>query len=113
MVINLKKEETKNLKEITRKIKEAFKDENYDIKINPYTYEYNNKDVLDYHKEYYQKNRERLIAYKREQDNQKRVEKLMKEVQEREKKVSEERNANLFLEEYNYKNSKEYEEEFE
>lgn len=68
MVINLRKEETKNLEEITRKIKEAFKDDNYDIKINPYTYEYNNKAVLDYHKKYYQENRERLIAYKREKD---------------------------------------------
>lgn len=112
MIINLKKEETKDLDNITKKIKDIFKDDNYDIKINPYKYEYNNKAVLDYHKKYYQENRERLIAYKREKDKQKRTEKLINEVERRERKVLEERDINPFRN-YDYRIFKEDEEEFE
>ncbi len=76
MRINLTSlEENRNIKEIEKIIKEAFKDEDYSIVVVPSRYEKECEKIKAYHKEYYQKNRERLVIEERERKAKKKIKK--------------------------------------
>lgn len=76
MRINLTSlEENRNIKEIEKIIKEAFKDEYYSIVVVPSRYEKECEKIKAYHKEYYQKNRERLVIEERERKAKKKIKK--------------------------------------
>lgn len=70
-------EENKNAKEIEERIKKIFEDKNYSIVVVPSRYEKESERIKEYHKEYYQKNRERLVQ---EQRDRREKQKLQKEI---------------------------------
>lgn len=70
-------EENKNSIEIENRIKKAFEDKSYSIVIVPSRYEKESEKIKKYHKEYYQKNRERLVQ---EQRDRREKQKLQKEI---------------------------------
>lgn len=65
-------EENRNKDEIENKIKAALNDTNYSIVIVPSRYEKESEKIKQYHKEYYQKNRERLVLEERERKARKK-----------------------------------------
>lgn len=70
-------EENKHAKEIEDRIKEVFKDKNYSVVVVPNRYEKEMDKIKKYHKEYYQKNRERIVQ---EQRDRRERQKLQKEI---------------------------------
>ena len=75
-------EENRNIKEIEKRIKNAFKDKDYSIVVVPSVYEKESEKIKEYHKEYYQKNRERLIQEQRDRREKQKIQKEIAIIEE-------------------------------
>lgn len=75
-------EENRNIKEIENRIKNAFKDKEYSIVIVPSEYEKKSEKIKEYHKKYYQKNRERLVQEQRDRREKQKIQKEIMVVEE-------------------------------
>ena len=68
-------EETKNIEEINKKINEIFINDTYSIKVVPCRYEKHGEEIKEWHKKFYQDNRERLIKEQRERRQKQKLKK--------------------------------------
>lgn len=75
-------EESKKAEQIEHIIKSIFPKYTVTVIPNKYATEKGKAEVQAYHKEYYQKNREKILKEKRERDQRKREDKKMKIIEE-------------------------------